>query len=82
MKDDLRCCLADFGLASISESFSSATTGSVRTRGSIRWMAPEVLGSTTSDYDDLTSGDERECASVDKSSRDVYAFGCTVLEVR
>ena len=48
---------------------------SVHTRGSIRWMAPEVLMST------LTDHDNHEHAPAERCPRDVYAFGCTILEV-
>jgi len=72
--DDLRCYLADFGLASISDSFSSTTAMSVHTRGSTRWMAPEVLMSTI-------DHDNHEHASAERCPRDVYAFGCTILEI-
>ena len=75
MGDDLRCYLADFGLASISDTFSSTTAVSVHTRGSTRWMAPEAFMST------ITEHDNHEHASAERRPRDVYAFGCTILEV-
>ncbi|KAF5378042.1 hypothetical protein D9757_011511 [Collybiopsis confluens] len=65
------CCLADFGLSVItttSEAWSSATTSAMK--GAIRWMAPEYV---------------RQDGSTDTLSnhtpRDVYAFGCTIIEI-
>ncbi|KAJ7585006.1 kinase-like domain-containing protein [Mycena floridula] len=69
VQDNLRCCLADFGLSSISASFSLTSSSSGNTKGSIRWMAPELF---------LTSRDGNELKS---TSRDIYAFACTILEV-
>jgi len=58
--------LADFGLASISESQSFATTVTAHAdRGSARWMAPELLLS----------------GATKTRSSDSYAFGMTILEV-
>ncbi|ESK94318.1 hypothetical protein Moror_8183 [Moniliophthora roreri MCA 2997] len=72
--NDLCCRLADFGLAAMtSESeqlFSSTTTGGPK--GSFRWMAPELF----------KTGDESpHFKGSSKSSRDMYAYGCTVLEI-
>ncbi|KAJ7572446.1 kinase-like domain-containing protein, partial [Mycena floridula] len=66
--DDGHCVLADFGLASVSGTQSLATS-SVGSKGSVRWLCPEVLLSTL--------------ASQQKPhpSRDIYAYGCTALEV-
>jgi serine/threonine protein kinase len=60
------CCLADFGLALVAESqlFTTTSTG---TKGSVRWMAPEII-------------EPRRMQGKEKT-RDVYAFGCTMLEV-
>jgi serine/threonine protein kinase len=67
---DGRCCLADFGLAAIvaqSHTLSTAST-THSLRGSTRWMAPEMLTYET---------------PPEKPSMvtDIFAFGCTVLEV-
>ena len=64
---DLRCCLADFGLAGVEESqlFTSTSRGS---QGTLRWMAPEYF---------LDNAPQTT-----QPPRDIYAFGCTVLEVR
>ncbi|KAF9261239.1 kinase-like protein, partial [Marasmius fiardii PR-910] len=70
--EDQNCRLADFGLSKeasgIITTMLEPTTGGVK--GSIRWMAPEMLG---------TSGttDPNE----DRSPRDIYAYACTVVEI-
>ncbi|KAJ7584964.1 kinase-like domain-containing protein [Mycena floridula] len=69
VRDDLRCCLADFGLCSIAASFSVTSSSSGNGKGAIRWMAPELF---------VTSGDGNQLKS---PSRDIYAFACTILEV-
>ncbi|KAK7049257.1 hypothetical protein VNI00_005858 [Paramarasmius palmivorus] len=67
VNDDCRCCLADFGLANIVESQRLDSTASSSIKGTVRWMAPELLcGDTTGN----THG-----------PRDIYAFACTVLEI-
>ncbi|KIK59390.1 hypothetical protein GYMLUDRAFT_44736 [Collybiopsis luxurians FD-317 M1] len=65
--DDMRCCLADFGLAIVSESASASDTPST-TRGSVRWMAPEILNPELFHL-------------IEPTARDMYAFGCTMVEV-
>ncbi|KAJ8079774.1 hypothetical protein PM082_016596 [Marasmius tenuissimus] len=65
--DDLTCALADFGLAIATESRIMPTSSGSGLKGSIRWLAPEVI-----------SGDRHWRES---PCRDVYAFGCTVLEL-
>ncbi|KAE9391219.1 kinase-like protein [Gymnopus androsaceus JB14] len=67
--DELGCCLADFGLSLIisdSRTLSNASTSGM-TKGTIRWMAPELIIPSRPAPND--------------TSRDVYAFGCTVLEI-
>ncbi|KAF5381132.1 hypothetical protein D9757_009417 [Collybiopsis confluens] len=69
--DDLRCCLADFGLtlvapnSHLTASFSSSSS----VNGAVRWLAPEYVtfgaGSPPPNY----------------TSRDVYAFACTIVEI-
>ncbi|KAJ3994707.1 kinase-like domain-containing protein, partial [Lentinula boryana] len=71
---DLRCCLADFGLALVasdSDMWSTATTYHFNLMGALRWMAPECLN--------LESKDEYDI--VPHPSRDIYAFACTVVEI-
>ncbi|KAF5358869.1 hypothetical protein D9757_012308 [Collybiopsis confluens] len=67
--DDRRCCLADFGLSVIttsSQAWTMTTSSSATTRGSMRWLAPEYIISET---------------VPNHPSRDIYAFGCTILEI-
>lgn len=71
MKDDLTCCLADFGLSMICDSL--ATSSRIR-GGPTRWLAPEVLL--------FSVGDNTEFPASDLPSRDMYAFACTAIEVR
>ncbi|KAK0485347.1 kinase-like domain-containing protein [Armillaria luteobubalina] len=65
--DDLRCCLSDFGLSLFAESQVLDSSSRMR-KGSIRWLAPEYMDSTLFDQSYLTA-------------RDVYAYGCTVIEI-
>ncbi|KAJ7583148.1 kinase-like domain-containing protein, partial [Mycena floridula] len=65
---DLRCRLADFGLSSISASFTLTNSSSGNGKGSTRWLAPEFF----------TAGDANQFKSM---PRDIYAFACTILEV-
>ncbi|KAJ7575964.1 kinase-like domain-containing protein [Mycena floridula] len=65
--NDGHCVLADFGLASVSETQSFATS-SVGLKGSVRWLCPEVLLPTASQQKP-------------HPSRDIYAYGCTALEI-
>jgi serine/threonine protein kinase len=70
VKDDGSACLADFGLTLVSESISATTgtTTSTSLKGTLHWLAPEVLENIPREHQDF-------------HKRDVYAFGCTVLEV-
>jgi serine/threonine protein kinase len=63
--DDLRCCLADFGLSAITE----MTVTSMRQEGAVAWMAPEIIRG-------IAEG------TSPSPTRDIFAFGRTVLEVR
>ncbi|KAF5376792.1 hypothetical protein D9757_009481 [Collybiopsis confluens] len=66
--DDLRCCLSDFGSAHlITENLSLSVTSS-GVHGALRWMAPELLINGQS-------------PTQPQASRDIYAFGCTVVEI-
>lgn len=69
--DDFRCCLADFGLSVISTESQAWTiaTSSSFLRGAIHWLAPEYISPDTS-------------PKAPHTSRDIYAFGCTIVEVR
>ncbi|KAJ7584946.1 hypothetical protein C8J56DRAFT_1053351 [Mycena floridula] len=70
VSDDLRCCLADFGLSSISVSFTPTISYSGNGKGSTRWLAPELFLMSEEDKNYMKS-----------TSRDIYAFACTILEV-
>ncbi|KAJ7596370.1 kinase-like domain-containing protein [Mycena floridula] len=66
--DDIRCCLADFGLTRLAESQTNTnSTGGIP--GSVRWMAPELL----------LNSEPKSYAC--KPTRDIYAFACTVYEI-
>ncbi|KAE9397241.1 kinase-like protein, partial [Gymnopus androsaceus JB14] len=68
---DLHCCLADFGLTLIiSDSRTSNATTSAMAKGTTRWMAPELI---------IPDSSVKQAAN--NTSRDVYAFGCTILEI-
>ncbi len=66
--DDLRCCLADFGLSLFAESQVLDSSSRMK-KGSIRWLAPEYMDSALFDQSYMTA-------------RDIYAYGCTIIEVR
>ena len=70
MKDNLECCLADLGLSVITESHRLDTTSRSTSGGAARWMAPELLDSGS------------QFPSSDDKKRDIYAFACTIIEVR
>ncbi|PBK82474.1 kinase-like protein [Armillaria gallica] len=66
--DDLRCCLADFGLSLFAETQALESSSRMK-KGSARWLAPEYIDPN---------------AQIDPkyvTSRDVYAYGCTVVEI-
>ncbi|KAK0222061.1 kinase-like domain-containing protein [Armillaria fumosa] len=65
--DDLRCCLADFGLSLFSDS-QAFDSSSGRNKGSTRWLAPEYM-------------DSKLFNQLYFTARDVYAYGCTVIEI-
>ncbi len=66
--DDLCCCLADFGLSLFVET-QALDSSSTISKGSIRWLAPEYMDLALFDQSYMTA-------------RDIYAYGCTVVEVR
>ncbi|KAF9257193.1 kinase-like protein [Marasmius fiardii PR-910] len=69
-----RCKLADFGLAVHAVASSLITSASGR-KGTLRWMAPELLIGQDNDetpYDKKTKL---------KFGRDIYAYAMTVLEI-
>lgn len=63
VRNDLTCCLADFGLTMVIE--TRQPTESRLGKGTSHWMPPEVW-SNASDT----------CLP----ARDVYSFGCTIIE--
>ncbi|PPQ66652.1 hypothetical protein CVT26_009406 [Gymnopilus dilepis] len=66
VKDDLVCCLADFGLSSIVE--SQDLCHSPAFQGSVCWMAPELL-------------DPSLCPRQNPRAGDIYALACTIYEI-
>ncbi|KAJ3781524.1 kinase-like domain-containing protein [Lentinula aff. detonsa] len=70
ISDDHSCCLADFGL-SILDTPSINPTQTTTVQGSLRWLAPEFINPTS-------SSPPRQGTL---TSRDIYAFGCTVCEL-
>ncbi|KAE9399078.1 kinase-like protein [Gymnopus androsaceus JB14] len=69
ISDTNTCCLADFGLSMLdTQSLNPANTATVQ--GSLRWLAPEFINPTSWPQ-----------AQGSLTSRDIYAFGCTVFEL-
>ena len=76
-----RCVLADFGLSVMAVAETTIMTASSGVvKGSTRWMAPEMysFGPGVEGEESAEEGSSKE----DKTPRDIYAFACTVLEVR
>jgi serine/threonine protein kinase len=67
--DERRACLADFGLATTSESqvLNLSSFSAVRLGGTLRWTAPELLDSTQNN---------------NSTKSDIFAFACVCYEVR
>ena len=61
--------LSDFGLSLRLETHTFAGGGTSTIKGTSRWMAPELMV-------------PNQYPKPNKLARDVYAFGCTILEVR
>ncbi|KAJ6550285.1 kinase-like domain-containing protein [Mycena capillaripes] len=70
VSDDLKACLADFGLSSIIAA-STTDTSSTNRAGSIRWQAPELIRPGA-------FGCNRY---VRTTASDIYAFACVCLEL-
>ncbi|KAJ8077705.1 hypothetical protein PM082_002138 [Marasmius tenuissimus] len=66
---ELRACIADFGLSHVADSHALKLTTSVtsRSRGTTRWLAPELLIPKPS--------------SVTTRQSDIYAYGCVCYEI-
>ncbi|KAK7021819.1 Homeobox protein tos8 [Paramarasmius palmivorus] len=63
------CCLGDFGLSTFeNNSRVYQSTSQAALRGSVPWLAPE-----------LVNPDDMETES--RTTRDIYAFGCTIFEI-
>jgi serine/threonine protein kinase len=71
MREDAHACLADFGLAGIGDTMTSAAATATTENRSIRWSAPELHDPEAFGL----SSFRRTRAS------DMYAFGGLVLEV-
>jgi serine/threonine protein kinase len=69
---DGTACIADFGLSLLSSELMSISQGSstLRTRGNVRWLAPELLGLPKND----------SYVRPNKYS-DIYSFGGVILQV-
>ncbi|PBK85265.1 kinase-like protein, partial [Armillaria gallica] len=67
ISNDMHCSLADFGLAFVIETFNPRSSSSLR-RGTVHWLAPEYLVASLRTEAYITS-------------RDMYAFGCTIVEI-
>ena len=73
---EYRARLADFGLTMvIDESTAGSTTGHCGMRGTIRWMAPEMI------YPEKFGFAGKYRKRLPSRSTDIYALGMTVLEV-
>ncbi|KAK1227356.1 Homeobox protein tos8 [Marasmius sp. AFHP31] len=72
VSDDGRCRISDFGLSTIEndspEGHVSDSTSQAAMRGSIPWLAPELMN---------PGGVE----SPNRTTRDIYALGCTMYEI-
>jgi serine/threonine protein kinase len=69
MQDDGTPLIADFGLSRVVMGFSTGLTTS-SSKGSCRWMAPELFG-----------GVDNQVLVLITTASDVWAFGCLCLEV-
>jgi serine/threonine protein kinase len=74
INSDGRACLADFGLAAILIQTSTLTGTGGFTRGTVRWMAPELLG--------LVDDDEGQDGGKPTYESDVYATAMVIYEVK
>uniref|UniRef100_A0A0W0EWH8 Protein kinase domain-containing protein n=1 Tax=Moniliophthora roreri TaxID=221103 RepID=A0A0W0EWH8_MONRR len=62
------CRLADFGLSAIIETQRIDSTTSGTTKGTFRWMAPELYTSEVG-------------VTTNNGARDIYAYACTILQI-
>lgn len=83
-----RACIVDFGFATLVESSSALQVSLTSTSsklngggGTIRWLAPELLGSTLEgDMEDDIEADMAEDLKTAPPS-DIYAYACICYEV-
>ncbi|PBK94147.1 kinase-like protein [Armillaria gallica] len=68
VSDDLRCCLADFGASVIMA--TQAPSSNTMNESPLPWLAPELQEYVSQSYDQAFL-----------PGRDIYAFGCTVIEI-
>ncbi|KAF9259350.1 kinase-like protein, partial [Marasmius fiardii PR-910] len=80
-----QCYLADFGLATAAmTSTLLSTTTSSGGKGTMRWMAPELLTSEETEDDDESLDQLNQDSpkpDVVQLARDMYAYACTVYEI-
>jgi serine/threonine protein kinase len=67
---DGRACLTDFGLATL-VFYTASFTGTSSLKGTLRWMAPELLSAESGDLD----------AGRPSVSADMYALAMVIWEV-
>ncbi|KAG7448860.1 kinase-like protein [Guyanagaster necrorhizus] len=67
ISNDIQCYLADFGLSFVVETHNPRSSSSLK-RGTVHWLAPEYLDTSLRTEAYITS-------------RDMYAFGCTIVEI-
>ncbi|KAL0578822.1 Rho guanine nucleotide exchange factor [Marasmius crinis-equi] len=65
MTDSFRASLGDFGLSRVADTLGLGITSTIRSRGTGRWLAPELL---------LENG-------VTSKASDIYAYGCVCYEI-
>ncbi|KAI3621241.1 hypothetical protein WG66_014376 [Moniliophthora roreri] len=71
VSEDERCCLGDFGLSMLEHNTENKiyrSTSQAQGRGSIPWLAPELMNPD-------------EVGATNRVTRDIYAFGCTIFEI-
>ncbi|KAK0469134.1 kinase-like domain-containing protein, partial [Desarmillaria tabescens] len=74
VNDNFTCCLGNFGTSFAVDKICASPLTTLQTPRYpiLRWMAPELIRS-----------DETEAQiGVEPASRDIYSFGCTLVEVR
>ncbi|KAF9256243.1 kinase-like protein [Marasmius fiardii PR-910] len=62
-----KACIGDFGLSRLADPYASQSSALTTVPGTMRWLAPELLGS--------------DSAIKPSSSSDVYSYGCVCYEV-